>query len=333
METLGVTKVAGVGSYLPAQSVKSDDLMAEVNARRFGIEENYMSSQIGIVERRVAEIGSKPSDLATLASESALNNSGVRADEIDLLIFAGITRDYDEPSTAHNVQKKLGAVNASCFDVTNACLGFMTALSVADAYIAGGMADTILVCTGETSSQTMEEFLPLLKYTKDKNEFKAKLGVLTIGDAGGAMIIQRDDSNEHGWNWKKIQSQGEHSELCYYTRGKTGVEGQMVMDRICAITIKRHMELFELTKKNLPWSVDEVDKIYCHQVGATPHKQLLSRTHLPIDKAPTSYQYFGNLASATIPVLMQLDAPKRSEKIMFFCSGSGISVFQGGMKF
>lgn len=77
----------------------------------------------------------------------------------------------------------------------------------------------------------------------------------------------------------------------------------------------------------------EVDKIYCHQVGETPHKQLLSRTNLPLAKAPTSYQYFGNLTSATIPVLMQLDAPKRSEKIMFFCSGSGISVFQGGMRF
>jgi len=249
MNILSVTKIAGVGSYLPKQVVKSDDLMAEVKSQRFGIAENYMSSQIGIKERRIAESGAKPSDLATLASESALSNSGVGADEIDLIIFSGITRDYDEPSTAHNVQKNLGAVNASCFDVSNACLGFMTALSVADSYIAAGAADTILVCTGETSSHTMEEFLPLLRDTKKKSEFKAKLGVLTIGDAGGAMVVQRDESNEHGWNWKKIQSQGQHAELCYYTRGKTGVEGQMVMDRICAITLKRHIELFELTKK------------------------------------------------------------------------------------
>lgn len=249
MNILSVTKIAGVGSFLPNQVVKSDDLMAEVKSQRFGIEEDYMSTQIGIRERRIAASGSKPSDLATFASESALTNSGVRADEIDLIIFAGITRDYDEPSTAHNVQKKLGAVNASCFDVSNACLGFMTALSVADCYISGGAADTVLVCTGETSSHTMEEFLPLLRSTKDRNEFKSKLGVLTVGDAGGAMIIQRDDSNEHGWNWNKIQSQGQHAELCYYTRGKTGVEGQMVMDRICAITLKRHIELFELTKK------------------------------------------------------------------------------------
>lgn len=327
------SKVAGIGAYLPTNRVTSDELMEEVKCERFGIPVDYMSKHIGIIERRVAEPDVMPSDLASLASESALTNSGVKADEIDLIIFAGITRDYEEPSTAHNVQKKIGAINAACFDVSNACLGFMTGLSVANAYVQSGMANTVLVCAGEVASRTMGEFIPVLKSTNDKNTFRKKVGALTVGDAGGAMVVQNSGSPQNGWQWFKTDSDGKHSKLCYYNKTPQGFEGEMVMDKICALTLARHCNLYNASKQNIEWFGQGADKTYCHQVGSTPHRELFKRLNLDLDKAPISYDYFGNLTSVTIPVLMNLNPPKPGQRIQFFCSGSGISVFQGGMIF
>jgi 3-oxoacyl-[acyl-carrier-protein] synthase III len=333
MDTLGNSFIAGIGAYLPAQRVSSDSLMAEVKSARFGIPEDYISRHIGIMERRVAEPGQQPSDLATLASESALLDADAKADEIDLIIFAGITRDYEEPSTAHNVQHKLGATRATCLDVSNACLGVMTGLSIADAYIRSRMANTVLVCTGETLSRVVADFIPLLTTTKDKRIFKDKFGFLTAGDAGGALLLQRSQCPERGWQWFKTESDGAHSQLCYYQKSGNGHNGQITMDKICSVTLASHMKLFDTSTRNLSWFGREADKTYCHQVGASPHKWLFERLELDLDKAPISYDKFGNLTTATIPVLMHLDRPTRDQKVQFFCSGSGISVFQGGMVF
>lgn len=333
MEMRGASRIAGIGAYLPPQRVHSDDLMREVDCARFGIPENYISQHIGIIERRWAERSMKPSELATLASEVALRNSGVTADEIDLIVFSGITRDYEEPSTAHNVQNNLSTNRAACIDVPNACLGFMTGLVVADTFIMSGRADNVLVCTGEVPNNTVAEFLPKLRSTEDASEFKRTLGVLTVGDAGGAAVVQRSDPAIGGWQWMSTVSDGRYSELCYYARNQNGIEGQMVMDKICAVTLKRHLNLFERTKENLEWPAHDSDVIYCHQVGATPHRELLERAKLPIERAPVSYDNFGNLTSATVPVLMHLYPPNRRDKLLFFCSGSGITLFQGGMIF
>lgn len=333
METLGNSRIAGIGAYLPETRITSDELMAEVNCKRFGIPEDYISRHVGIVERRVADMDQSPSDLATLASQSALRDAGATADDIDLIVFAGITRDYEEPSTAHNVQHKLGATRAACMDVSNACLGFMTGLSVADAYINSGMAEAVLVCTGEVSSQILRESMPFLKGTPEKQIFKNKFGVLTVGDAGGAILVQRTATKRQGWQWFKTKSDGAHSELCYYKKDATGYSGQMVMDKICAVTLSRHAQLYDLAKKNIEWFGEGADKTYCHQVGSAPHRLLLSRFGLDATKAPISYDTFGNLTTATIPVLMDRCRPRPGQKLQFFCSGSGISVFQGGMTF
>ncbi|MGQ9425757.1 3-oxoacyl-ACP synthase III family protein [Gilvimarinus sp. F26214L] len=333
METLGNSHIAGIGTYLPRAVVSSDELMKEVNSERFGVPAEYLSRHIGIEERREADRSQCPSDLASLASQSALRDAGASPDEVDLIIFTGITRDYEEPSTAHNVQHKIGASRAACMDISNACLGFMTGLSVADAYINSGMAETVLVCSGEVPSQTRDLFMPLLKNTSDKRVFKTKLGVLTVGDAGGAMLIRRKQHRDQGWEWFRTESDGAHSELCYYAKKPGGFEGQMVMDKICAVTLTRHAKVYKKARAKVSWFGPGADVSYCHQVGAPPHRVLAQRFDLDPAKAPISYDRFGNLTTATIPVLMDLNRPQRGQKIQFFCSGSGISVFQGGMIF
>lgn len=333
METLGNSYIAGIGAHLPKTRVSSDDLMAEVNSRRFGISENYISRHIGIVERRVAEAGQEPSHLATLASESALRDAGVNADEIDLLIYTGITRDCEEPSTAHFVQTQLGAINAVCLDVSNACLGFMTGLSIADAHISGGAIKTALVCAGECQSNTVRDFMGLLSTTNSKDEFKRILGVLTVGDAGGAMVVQASTKADIGWKWLKFSSNGVHARLCYFKKSSSGAEGAMLMKEISREIVNMHAQQINHSYHALDWSPASIGKLYCHQVGKRPHDLLAKIAQVDANNAPITYANFGNLTSATMPVNMYLNPPRRGERLLLLGTGSGLTICQGGMVF
>ena len=333
MEIRGASRIAGIGAYLPPQRVHSDDLMREVRCDRFGIPDNYISKHIGITERRWADHSQNPSELATLASEVALRNSGVTADEIDLIVFAGISKDCEEPSTAHFVQNNLGAKNAICMDVSNACLGFLTAMSIADAFIAGGRASSVLVCTGEMQSRVIKEGMSRVWEITGKEEFREKLGFLTAGDGGGAMVIQASDGDSQGWKWLKFHSNGVHAHLCQYRLDFDGIHGQMLMKEISREIVEMHSKNIGYAYEKLEWTPGDVDKLYCHQVGERPHRWMVKLAGKEAESAPTTYEKFGNLTSATFPINMHINPPSRGEKLLLLGTGSGLSICQGGMIF
>ncbi|MCW8964189.1 MAG: ketoacyl-ACP synthase III [Gammaproteobacteria bacterium] len=334
MEINGHTEILGIGGYVPSQIVKSSDLLDEIGAElRFGIKNNFISEVIGIEERRVAEEKQKPSDLAILAAERALLESGVTAAEIDLVIFCGIDRDWQEPATAHRVQQVIGANNATCFDVTNACHGFMNGVSIADAMIAIGSANHALVCTGEKSSEMMYDTLDLLATSNDRDDMKRWIGGLTVGDAGGAMILGKSHK-QNGFRKFNFSSNGQHADLCYYGYDKAGdIEGQMMMSSISREMIAFHQSMINSTYQGLIWSPKEVDHLICHQVGQRPHRKMASIADVPVSRAPITYRNLGNITSATIPVNLYFNRPEKGDKVLILGAGSGLSVSQTGMVF
>ena len=334
METLGHTRIVGIGGYVPEERVKSDDLMAEIGAEtHFGVKENFISDVIGIEERRIASANEKPSDLAVRASEIALADSNISPKEVDLIIFCGIDRDWKEPATAHRVQNLIGAENASCFDVSNACHGFMNGISIADSLIETGNAHTALICTGEKPSNVLFEAVRRLKSRGNSEDFKRWIGALTVGDAGGAMILKRS-GDEKGFQKFNFSSNGEHTDLCYYEQDDHGnIEGQMLMKPISKEIVRYHQKMIDKTYQSLHWEADEIDCLMCHQVGARPHKQMASLAKVDIERAPITYKKLGNITSATIPVNFHYNAPKRGDKVLIMGTGSGLSISQTGMIF
>lgn len=331
MEIVGKSRIAGIGAYLPKQVVYSDDLMLESGCIKFGTPQDYISKRIGIIERRVADDQTQPSDMAISASCEAMKDAGISAAEIGLILYCGIDRDWEEPATAHRVQVEIGAT-ASCFDVTNACHGFMDGISIANAYISTGAAENVLVCTGEKQSKTLYSILHKLKKVKDKSQYKKYLGALTVGDAGGAMIIQRCEDTT-GLKWMQTYSEGKHSDLCYYRNTKDGVDGQMLMREITVQITRLHQRLIDRTYEKLNWEPNDIDAMYCHQVGQKPHEALVRLAGKSVVDAPVTYPYFGNLTSATIPVNMAMNRPKRGQKLLLMGTGSGLSICQAGMVF
>ena len=165
--------VAGTGSYVPEKVLTNDDL-----AKLVDTSDEWITSRTGIRERRIAADGEATSDLGTKAALEAMDDAGVTADEIDLIIVATVSPDMFFPSTACFIQKKIGAKNAVCFDVSAACSGFLYALQICRHFINGGNRKTALVIGAEKLS-TMTNW-------EDRNT------CVLFGDGAGAVVLREE---------------------------------------------------------------------------------------------------------------------------------------------
>ena len=124
------SKIIGVGSYLPTKVLTNKDLEKSLDTT-----DEWITLRTGIKERHIVGPDELTSDLAFEAARNAINNAGINSNEIDLIIVATTTPDKIFPSTACNVQTKLGIKNCPAFDIQAVSSGFIYALSVADNFI------------------------------------------------------------------------------------------------------------------------------------------------------------------------------------------------------
>ena len=328
----GNCQIAGIGTYFPKQIVTSQELMREIKSEEnYGVSENWLNEVCGIDERRVASAEETPSILAIKAAEVALKESGIRPSEIDAVIFCSISKEWIEPSIAHKVQHELGCTNAICFDVSNACHGFMNGILIADNLMQCSDATHVLVVTGEVSSDIMLHYVNKLR--NKVLSFKEEIGALTLGDAGAAMILTPKIDNR-GFQYFNFHTNGKHTDLCTVSIGKNGgYEGQMVMGKLSSLMIRLHAALIEQTYNVLNWQPADVEHLICHQVGRKPHERMADLAKVSLNITPISYRNFGNITTATIPVNLYNVRPKAGEKALIAGAGSGASISQSGLIF
>ena len=191
--------IIGTGSYLPERVMTNADLekMVETN-------DEWIVSRTGIKERRIASAEQSTSDLAANAARAAMENAGITADEIDLILVATVTPDMFFPSTACFVQHKIGAKNAACFDVSAACSGFLYAVEIAQQFITSHTYDTILVIGAEKLSSIVD--------WTDRNT------CVLFGDGAGAAVL-RHRGGGHGVISTFMGSDGGLSDILYIPGG------------------------------------------------------------------------------------------------------------------
>lgn len=327
----GNSRIRSVGVSLPENIVPSISLMEEIESEsRFGIPHNWIDTRVGIINRRYANDDVEPSDLAVDASTKALQRASISPEHIDLIIYCGIDRNFVEPATAHIVQRELSS-RAICMDITNACQGMISGMSVADSMISNGSIETALICSGEIPSRVVKQFIKQIK-TNDVNYMRDRLGMLTAGDAGSAMVLTRKDKNDMaGIQRMLFDSRGEYAEYCYYKYVGNEIEGQMLMKGITDTISNIHLQMISNTYHYLDWSPEDVDYLACHQVGKKSHQGLCDMAEIPHNKAPITYKELGNTTSATIPLCIEFAKPKLNDKILFIGGGSGLSSYQGGV--
>ena len=326
----GKTMIAGVGVYLPEQRVSSTSLMEEINSEtRFGLPCNWIDTRIGIEERRMAGPDEQPSSMAIQAGKNAIENAGIHPRDIDAVIYSGIETDFIEPSTAHVIQHALEASNAICFDISNACQGAINALAQVDAMIAAKHVETALICTSSLTSPVVKEFMRLINKNPDEY-MKDRLGMLTAGDASAAFVVTREKDGS-GLKNLSIISIGGWEKHCYYKYVDGQLEGQMLMKGMTDEIDKLHTSLISNTYHYLGWDADEIDYLFCHQVGKKTHRDLSGISGVPISRMPEIYRLHGNITTCSIPLAMHNTELLRGDKVLMMGGGSGFSSFQGGM--
>jgi len=137
-----------IGAYAPQKILTNDDLSHMVDTT-----DEWITKRTGIKERHIAAENETTSDMGVEAAKLAIERSGIDASEIDMIICATISPDYFcMPSTATIISTKLGLGNATAFDISAACTGFVYTLSIAKAFIESGMKKNVLIVGAEKLS-------------------------------------------------------------------------------------------------------------------------------------------------------------------------------------
>ena len=330
-------QILGCGSHLPKDIVKSDDLFEEIKSeQQYGIAKDWMSKKMGILERRVSNYTTQPSQLAIPAASKAIKSANINPKKIGLIIFCGIEKDYSEPATAHNIQDQLGLNAKYVFDVSNACYGFIDSMMIASSFIQNNNIEYALVCTGEIPSKVLRRAVDGLREGLDIKRARNVIGALSVGDAGGAVILGKSIDNKSGFDLFNTISDSQHTQKCVYKIGEDGLpDGQMLMGPITNAIIKAHENMIDDTLLKLGWH--DFNWMLSHQMGRKPFDRISNLRGVGKHKMIKTFDKLGNITSATFPVnfekLSNSDKVRKGDRIGACFAGSGLAIGQIGYVF
>ena len=332
---LASCQINSIGIHLPEQKVTSKELFSEFHSESYyGIDTDWMERTTGIIERRVCAPDALPSGLAIEAAKQAVAEmSPAQLDAIDMVIFCGIERDNPEPATAHKVQRAIGVKANYVFDLSNACFGFIEGMTVASKFIATGDVSSALIVTGEIPSRVMRFVVDRLKSGKAQTEFNQLVGALTVGDAGGAVVLGPSCNNSTGFRAFNSRVDSRFVDQCEYSHTPDGgYEGHMHMARIVARGVSMHKNMLADTLSKLNWN--GFDWLLSHQTGKKSFERFSQLNNIDATRMVKTYDTLGNIATATFPIafdkLMRSGLVNPGDRIGGCFAGSGLATGQFG---
>jgi len=318
---LNRARITGTGSCIPEKVLTNKDLEKIIDTT-----DEWILTRTGIRERRIAAEGQFTSDLATTAARNALEMAGVAPEEIDLIVLGTISADYPWPSTACIVQENLGAKNASAFDLSAACSGFVYALSMATAQIESGRIKKAVVIGAETLSRIVD--------WEDRNT------CVLFGDAAGAVVLEACDG-EQGVLSTHLHSDGSYLNLLYQpgfgTRHMPSAEGlqdrgyflKMQGNEVFKVAVRMLTEVAQEAVAFNGMTMADVDLFIPHQANIRILEATAKRLGLPDDKVYINVDRFGNTSAATIPVALdeanRAGQIKKDDILLFDAFGGGFT--------
>lgn len=311
-------KILSTGSYTPENIVKNEDLSKIVDTN-----DEWISTRTGIRERRIS-IGENTSEIATKAAERALEASGLSPEEIDLIILATASPDCFVPSTACIVQDKLGAVNATCFDISAACTGFIYGISIATQFIKTGQSKNVLVIGAEVLSKILN--------WEDRNT------CVLFGDGAGAAILQRSD--ERGIISQFTGSDGSGAKHLFcdtipvknpYTKEITAIQDTLTMNgkEVFKFAVKVIPYCINKVLEQSEYNLDDIDYIVPHQANEKIIDLAVKKLGADKSKFYVNLDKYGNTSGASIPIALdemnKKGLLKKGQKIIIVGFGGGLT--------
>ena len=299
--------IAGTGSYVPEKILTNADLEKIVETS-----DEWIVTRTGIRERRIAADDEFTSHLATRAAERALEQAGMEASEIELIIVATITPDTLTPATACYVQQRLGAFGAVAFDISAACSGFLYAMKIAKRLISDGAFANALIIGAEKLSSFIN--------------WEDRTTCVLFGDGAGAAVLRKavspDDgeilATEMGTDGRQthllnIPGGGSACPITIENADKRLATMSMLGKEVFKHAVTRMKEAAEkvIARSNL--KPEDIALVVPHQANLRIIDAIAERLDVPYDRVFTNLQKYGNTSAAAVAIA--LDEAHRSGRI------------------
>ena len=325
------SKIIGLGHYVPDNIVTNDDLSKIMDTT-----DQWIQERTGIKERRWVKPGDGQStfSMGLEAAKKAISNSGIKKEDLDLIVFATLSPDYYFPGPGVQVQEALEINTVAALDIRAQCSGFVYSITVADQFIKTGMYKNVLVIGSELQSHGI-----------DKSTRGRSISVI-FGDGAGAAVLTREEDPTKGILSTHIHSEGKHAlELATEAPGmgtrwvtdimkdnnpedfsyRPYMNGQFVFKH----AVRRFSEVINegLQKNNLESS--DIDMLIPHQANLRISQFIQKKFGLSNDQVYNNIQKYGNTTAASIPIALseahQQGKIKEGDTVVLAAFGSGFT--------
>lgn len=295
------TRILGTGHYVPDNVVTNKDLEKLMDTT-----DEWIQQRTGIKERRWIKEDCGASDLAKIASERALEMAGLKAKDIDAIIFASLSPDYNFPGSGCLLNAHLEIPGVPALDVRNQCSGFVYGMQIADAWIRSGIYKNVLFVGGEVHSTGL-----------DISTTGRDVSVI-FGDGAGAVIFGASDDDKSGVITTHVGADGRYAKELWVE-----LPASRMMPRLTneAMQEGRHYprmngrEVFKHAVRKLPEAVmlalstanlkiDDVDLFIPHQANLRISEAVQKALSLPDSKVYNNIEKYGNTTAASIPIAL-----------------------------
>lgn len=311
-------KIIGTGSYAPLNIVTNDDL-----SKIMDTSDEWIYSRTGIRERKIS-VTENTSDLSTMAALRALENASMKAEDIDLIIVGTCTPDNFIPSTACIVQANIGAINATCFDISAACTGFIYGLNIATQFIKTGQSKVALVIGAETLSKVVN--------------WQDRTTCVLFGDGAGAAILKVTEdkgiisiyTGSDGTRGEVLKCEA-NPLISPYTTSVSAHNKFVTMDgrEIFKFAVKVIEKSIKEVLKNTGYSLEDIKYIVPHQANQRIIEYCSKKLNVNGDKFYINLDIYGNTSAASIPIafdeLSRKNYLNKGDKVIFVGFGGGLS--------
>jgi 3-oxoacyl-[acyl-carrier-protein] synthase-3 len=295
--------------------------------KRLRLPTGLLERVAGVVERRNWGDGQSFDTAAIDAGRRALAEAGVRADEIGLLINTSVTRPHLEPSVAVRLHHGLGLpTSAINFDIANACLGFVNAMSIAAGMIDSGQIRYALVVDGEDADQVQLNTIDRLNQGgRNRKDFMSEFASLTLGSGAAAAVLGPADVHPGG---HRILGGVTRAATQWYDLCVGSVDGMFTDAKAL---LRGGMELvvdaWNEAKGEFDWA--GMDRYVLHQVSDVHTNAFVEAVGIDRDRVPTTYQRYGNVGPASIPITLAEEAAegrlRPGDRVFLGGVGSGLN--------
>jgi 3-oxoacyl-[acyl-carrier-protein] synthase-3 len=311
------SRIVGTGRYLPERIMTNADLEKIVDTS-----DEWIRTRTGVERRHVCAEDQTTSDMCIEAAKVAMDDAGVKPEDIDMVITGTTTPDLIFPNISTIIQHKLGIPACTAFSLEAACTGFIYALTTADKFIKAGEAKCALVIGAECITKLVD--------WNDRNT------CVLFGDGAGAVILKSSD--KPGIISCHLGADGQYKDLLYYPFGASknlaaaGTDAGRIMmtgNDVFKVAVKKLGQIASETLEDAGVTKEELDWLVPHQANIRIIQAMAKRLDMPMEKVILTVQDHGNTSAASVPMALDVGIRdgrlKKGQLILMEAFGGGFT--------